>query len=386
MPLPKRKRTVSEGEEQDERSPSDESEDEGQNDAEDGNLVERSSKSQRISKNIMGGENERSTRKRAAAHSIPDSKKDRAELQSIGDERRKLRSLLCDQRENIDRDAEALANPEDGAFLRLAGIQDKILPKITHSREFAMDAENQRRLCMHALKQRECMGDAFNSVSAPELISALKERSGNGPFKWNLLGLALGVCHAWCPRVTVMLGPLNRPPKEKVVRKVRKKDKDNSTAERELKEADMGDVDESAKDSTVLRLEKLKEVLSTAHAQAVERGSKMDFFKLLLNPQSFTQTVENLFDFCFFIKNGESMVELNEKTGLPHIIACLPERDKPECRQMVLNFTMQDWKNLVEAYGMENSSPMIAPRRDDVYYDPLIECTSSAVTAQDDNI
>ncbi len=31
MPLPKRKRTVSEGEEQDERSPSDESEDEGQN-------------------------------------------------------------------------------------------------------------------------------------------------------------------------------------------------------------------------------------------------------------------------------------------------------------------------------------------------------------------
>ncbi len=46
---------------------------------------------------------ERSTRKRAAAHSIPDSKKDRAELQSIGDERRKLRSLLCDQRENIDR-------------------------------------------------------------------------------------------------------------------------------------------------------------------------------------------------------------------------------------------------------------------------------------------
>ncbi len=31
------------------------------------------------------------------------AKKDRAEFQSIGDERRKLRSLLCDQRENIDR-------------------------------------------------------------------------------------------------------------------------------------------------------------------------------------------------------------------------------------------------------------------------------------------
>ncbi len=33
----------------------------------------------------------------------------------------------------------------------------RILPKITHSREFAMDAENQRKLCMHALKQREVL-------------------------------------------------------------------------------------------------------------------------------------------------------------------------------------------------------------------------------------
>ncbi len=49
---------------------------------------------------------------------------------------------------------------------------------------------------------------------------------------------------------------------------------------------------------------------------------------------------------------------------------------------MVLNFTMQDWKNLVEAYGMESSTPMIPSRQDNVYYDPLIQCTSSTATAQ----
>ncbi len=44
---------------------------------------------------------------------------------------------------------------------------------------------------------------------------------------------------------------------------------------------------------------------------------------------------------------------------------------------MVLSFTMQDWKNLVEAYGMEDSQPMIPARKDHVYFDPLIEFTSA---------
>ncbi len=45
----------------------------------------------------------------------------------------------------------------------------------------------------------------------------------------------------------------------------------------------------------MLRLEKLKEVLSMANARAAEeKGSSLDFFKLLINPQSFTQVFHAL--------------------------------------------------------------------------------------------
>ncbi len=62
-----------------------------------------------------------------------------------------------------------------------------------------------------------------------------------------------------------------------------------------------------------------KRVTSLRKYLAKTETEKMDFFKFILDPESFSQTVENLFHFSFLIKDGQAALTLNED-GLP--VAC----------------------------------------------------------------
>jgi hypothetical protein len=81
----------------------------------------------------------------------------------------------------------------------------------------------------------------------------------------------------------------------------------------------------------------------------------MDFISLVLDPQSFAQTVENIFAFSFQIKDGWAGLQLGADGQLK---ASAEERPLPKDmseRQGVFAFTIDDWKQLKEAYGMDKS-------------------------------
>ena len=98
-----------------------------------------------------------------------------------------------------------------------------------------------------------------------------------------------------------------------------------------------------------------------------ETGSEIDGIQFLFNPKSFTQTVENIFQFSFMIKKGEAEIGIRSKMdsnasssspGLPCGLYVKArkgdEQSAPETTQSVLSFTMRDWKMLCEAHGLEN--------------------------------
>lgn len=92
-------------------------------------------------------------------------------------------------------------------------------------------------------------------------------------------------------------------------------------------------------------------------AKAKLHGSEIDGIQFLINPNSFTQSVENIFNFSYLVKQGQSEIGVRpcggdfEIQGLyvkkrhGKVVADLP------CRQAVCKFSMRDWRWLCQTYG-----------------------------------
>jgi len=88
-------------------------------------------------------------------------------------------------------------------------------------------------------------------------------------------------------------------------------------------------------------------------------------FDFVINPQSFGQTVENLFYVSFLIKEGEVGIEMDSDglpTLLPNTEAMQEARERRTTKhQAVLGLDYSTWQQLVEAFEIEE--PLV-PHRD----------------------
>ena len=96
----------------------------------------------------------------------------------------------------------------------------------------------------------------------------------------------------------------------------------------------------------------------------------VDLFKFLTNPKSFTQTVENMFEFSFIVKDGWAGIAL-DKDDLPaaYGVQDQDEAKKGKDKQAIITFTMKDWEDWKEVYGMEDEEEGMLPHRRDKEYD-----------------
>jgi hypothetical protein len=98
------------------------------------------------------------------------------------------------------------------------------------------------------------------------------------------------------------------------------------------------------KDQQAKRVRKMVEVLQDPTA-----GSQ-DVFSVVVNPNSFSETVENIFDLSVGIKEGKVRLKEN-KEGLPVVKAKeQPDSSLPPCKQSVWSFSIQDFHDVVEAF------------------------------------
>jgi len=85
---------------------------------------------------------------------------------------------------------------------------------------------------------------------------------------------------------------------------------------------------------------------------------RTDFFEFTINPNDFTETVENLFDLSFLVKDGLAKVDFHEE--LPHLIkAERPiETDKAEGlkhAQCVIKLDMQTFKDMIDINNIQTN-------------------------------
>jgi hypothetical protein len=234
----------------------------------------------------------------------------------------------------------------------------------------------------------------------------------NSYFDWRLLGVEAGACfNAVPPGIVYLNGPLqeghekDHPVKPRAVRQ-RRTANDADGAEEEKPEDIQGHTDrnednlsavqqniQAVADALVSKVDKgyrakkvqLTELYRTKDGGVVpERALKklkkhpdQCAIELLFNPQSFTQTVENIFHYSFLVKKGTAALSVRDKDvdlvdpeqvdvdgadevdltlkGGP-VVKYVRARDvTPEPRQAIVSLTMEEFRNLVEAYGIEQS-------------------------------
>lgn len=114
------------------------------------------------------------------------------------------------------------------------------------------------------------------------------------------------------------------------------------------------------------------------YAILAEYGEKIDLHNFVTNPNSFSQTVENLFFVSFLVRDGKVALSFDDSYGLPvpqiqaitdPTVASSQSADSADDAQhmmanrqeMVVSLDMDNWRQIIELWGM--TEPII-PHRD----------------------
>lgn len=101
----------------------------------------------------------------------------------------------------------------------------------------------------------------------------------------------------------------------------------------------------------------LKEEVKKAYEK--DKSTQVNGINFLLNPRSFTQSVENIFQYSFLIKKSDAGIRVKDQ----RLETTLRRQsdDPPEPTQAVIPLTMRDWRRLIASHDVKE--PTIPHRR-----------------------
>ena len=109
-------------------------------------------------------------------------------------------------------------------------------------------------------------------------------------------------------------------------------------------------------------IERAKEYESQLSDEFITGNTNIDAVGCLFNPKSFTQTVENMFHFSFFVTDARAGIKSQcaedaERYGsVPGpVIRRVKEGNKKDVTQAIVDLSMKDWKDMCKAYQVKKS-------------------------------
>lgn len=274
---------------------------------------------------------------------------------------------------------------------------NRIYKKVRYAREAVLDGENLISIANKASQKVDRLiqvprYDADRLVL--KLVEKVRKETNGGTgyqFDWEVLGEAAGACFNAVPAdVAFLNGPLahgqgpvlrRAPIRRRVIQEDREavaqrpEDVEGHTEKDENK---LSAIEESMKAMSKILEKKVnqqyrsnKEKLQQAYggdipadvAKKVKKfGTDIDGCQFLVNPKSFTQTVENIFHYSFLVKKGAASIALRDKaldlsgvTTKPGLaIKYVTERPSPPpAKQAIMTLTMQDWRDLCATYQVD---------------------------------
>lgn len=263
-----------------------------------------------------------------------------------------LSGAACGQDSDEDEDAPA--------FQKMRKLNNNLWDQVRYTREAVLDSENVDLIAANAARQAESIVQVprYDAVRLAQALvkKASVKNGGNTVFGWRNFGFNAGICFNALPsHVNFLYGPLDAEYKVKERKKVERKKRQAEEEEEEeqqpedvdqtqKKESDGNELsaveqhmriinktlikrskEESAKASE-RRDEYIAKISEEIEADGDEKerqihkkvktfkaeSQKVNAVQNLFNPQSFTQTVENVFHFSFLIKENKASIEVRD--------------------------------------------------------------------------
>ncbi|EJD03215.1 uncharacterized protein FOMMEDRAFT_140916 [Fomitiporia mediterranea MF3/22] len=175
---------------------------------------------------------------------------------------------------------------------------------------------------------------------------------GDRPLDWSAVGRKAMAKSRRVPAQDFMLGLLTVEAKKRNIAKRTQREKADAVERRpqELKEDDI----ERSENETTKNVAALEGFLK-------KQPAPMNLFHLIINPESFGQSVENLFYLSFLIRDGKVSLEYSEDTNEPMIMLVEPPTDEDykeglTKKQLILELDITTWKRAIEVFEIRKSA------------------------------
>ena len=172
------------------------------------------------------------------------------------------------------------------------------------------------------------MAQNLDKVTPEKFVNRLKAQhgftraTGPGKIKWKQLAdavLEAGIFEH-VPAPTFLVGKFEAPAKKQRADREKKAKEGPSGPMETASSVNVDDLQENSKDKAqVVRIRTLLEAVKRGCADSAAQGQpkRVNVFHVLLNPDSFSQTVENFFDLAFVTKQGN--IKLFVEAGTPYL-------------------------------------------------------------------
>ncbi|XP_029962706.1 non-structural maintenance of chromosomes element 4 homolog A [Salarias fasciatus] len=293
--------------------------------------------------------------------------------------RREIRSKYRDLISSVQQNREDMLNPTNNKLTEVLEEANKLFKDVRQAREAALDAQLlvvASDLGKEKASQMFSEGASFDpSAFAEHVLSFMglnrleveEEEQQNGetaegylpPDAWHRLASRAQLCFRTAPSFHYMMGSFYAEPPPPKQRTERQRKAPTKEAQR-IMPTQLKKMEESHQEATEKEVERILGYLKSYYQD--DPTSDISYYEFVIDPKSFSRTVENIFHTSFLIRDGLARLYL-DADKLPCIVPLEGEENEAggsaACNQCIISISPKTWRELIDAF--EITDTMIQP-------------------------
>jgi len=284
-------------------------------------------------------------------------------------ERRSIRKNYRGLIQKITDSKAEYIRPESDGLIHALEKGDELYQTVKNTREAALDSEFLSIASQVGLERTRRLRTLFKAFEIDEFVVRVRAHLQGGDANnnnvddsteyvsqegnWKAIGQR-DTCSAVfqsTPLVDFMYGPLSIEPIQKKARKKTVREKSGQVVRPE----EILDTQMDNEAETTHRVAAVKSHLDSAKS--------VDFFRFVLDPESFGQTVENIFHTAFLVKDGHAQIRVDNNAPILEPAQPPVEADynsgKAQKKQCIVRFDWSTWEKL----KAKSIGPTVLPHR-----------------------